>query len=122
MVESDVCGIGGAHMSTSTADAARLDETQLAALERTLAAALGRPLAGPLRVSLLSGGRSNLTYRLASGDEQWVLRRPPLGHVLETAHDMAREFRVIDALQSTDVPVPGTVCHVRDPGVLGAEF
>ena len=47
---------------------------------------------------LIAGGRSNLTYLLRLGDREVVLRRPPLGHVLATAHDMAREFRVISAL------------------------
>ena len=51
-----------------------------------------------LRFSFLSGGRSNLTYRVEGGGRSWVLRRPPLGHVLPTAHDMAREHRVLTAL------------------------
>ena len=45
---------------------------------------------GPLSATLLAGGRSNLTYLLTDGRHRWVLRRPPLGHVLETAHDMGR--------------------------------
>ena len=52
----------------------------------------------------------------------WVLRRPPLGHVLATAHDMAREFRVISALATTPVPVPATVTLCEDPSVIGAPF
>ena len=60
-----------------------------------------------LSFSLISGGRSNLTYLVESGDQQWVLRRPPLGHVLPTAHDMAREYRVLSRpLRIRDVPVP----------------
>lgn len=73
-------------------------------------------------VSLISGGRSNLTYRIGMGDQRWVLRRPPLGHVLATAHDMAREYRILGALQGTSVPVPEVVGICADPAVLGAPF
>ena len=79
-------------------------------------------LAGALHVDLIHGGRSNLTYRLTDGDRDWVLRRPPLGHVLPTAHDMAREFRVLDGLRHTDVPVPTPVLLCQDQGVLGCDF
>ena len=48
-----------------------------------------------LEFELIGDGRSNITYRVSAGERSWVLRRPPLGHVLPTAHDMAREFRVI---------------------------
>lgn len=77
---------------------------------------------GPLRAEVIQGGRSNLTYRVTDGRGRWVLRRPPLGHVLATAHDMAREYRVITALRGTDVPVPGTVLLCEDDDVLGAPF
>jgi aminoglycoside phosphotransferase (APT) family kinase protein len=78
---------------------------------------------GPLRFELLSGGRSNLTY-LVRGPEgrRWVLRRPPLGHVLPTAHDMAREYRVLSALAGTRVPAPRTFALCDDPDVNGAPF
>lgn len=56
-------------------------------------------------VALISGGKSNLTYRVASDAGEVVLRRPPLGHVLPTAHDMVREYRVQSALGATPVPV-----------------
>ncbi|MEU7528468.1 phosphotransferase family protein [Saccharothrix sp. NPDC042600] len=84
-----------------------------------LAAHLGTP---PLTGELIPGGRSNLTYRVTDGARRWVLRRPPLGHVLATAHDMAREHRVIAALAGTDVPVPGVEHLCEDPDVLGAPF
>lgn len=64
-------------------------------------------VAGPLTGRLIEGGRSNLTYAVTDGTARWVVRRPPLGHVLATAHDMAREHRVISALSDTPVPVPG---------------
>lgn len=73
-------------------------------------------------VQLISGGRSNITYRLRSGDSSWVLRRPPLGHVLSTAHDMGREFRVLSALGSTAIPVPATVLLCSDTAVIGTPF
>jgi aminoglycoside phosphotransferase (APT) family kinase protein len=73
-------------------------------------------------VRLCSGGRSNLTYVVADGERSWVLRRPPLGHVLATAHDMGREFRVLSALAGSAVPVPDTVLYCPDDAVLGAPF
>ena len=60
----------------------------------------------PLSAVLIAGGRSNLTFAVAQGEREWVLRRPPLGHVLPSAHDMTREFTVLSALQATPVPVP----------------
>jgi len=79
-------------------------------------------IAGDLSGSLLPGGRSNLTYEVTDGARRWVIRRPPLGHVLPTAHDMSREWRVISALQPTDIPVPATIAFCDDPDVLGAPF
>ncbi|MGW8455080.1 phosphotransferase family protein [Streptomyces niveus] len=77
---------------------------------------------GPLSARLIEGGRSNLTYLVTDGAHDWVVRRPPLGHVLATAHDMKREFRVISALHPTAVPVPGPLLLCEDPEVLGAPF
>lgn len=78
---------------------------------------------GLLRAELIAGGRSNLTYVLTDeAGARWVLRRPPLGHVLATAHDMAREFTVMTALGGSAVPVPATVLLCRDDAVLGAPF
>jgi aminoglycoside phosphotransferase (APT) family kinase protein len=77
-------------------------------------------------IQLIAGGRSNLTYRLTvsgpGGERVLVLRRPPLGHVLPTAHDMSREFRVLSALAGTDVPVAGPVAFCADADVIGAPF
>jgi len=75
-----------------------------------------------LDASLISGGRSNLTYSIGDGTHEWVLRRPPLGHVLPTAHDMAREHTVLSALAATDVPVPRTLAFCRDDTVNDAPF
>lgn len=77
---------------------------------------------GPLRARLIEGGRSNLTYRVTDGTGSWVVRRPPLGHVLATAHDMRREHRVISALHETPVPVPETLLLCEDESVIGAPF
>ncbi|MFJ5778346.1 phosphotransferase family protein [Streptomyces sp. NPDC093094] len=77
---------------------------------------------GPLTGRLIEGGRSNLTYEVSDGTSKWVVRRPPLGHVLATAHDMKREHRVISALHPTDVPVPAPVLLCEDEEVLGAPF
>ena len=73
-------------------------------------------------VALISGGKSNLTYRIASDAGEVILRRPPLGHILPTAHDMVREHRVLTALEPTPVPVP-RILHLGDAdGPLGAPF
>ena len=77
---------------------------------------------GPLAAELISGGKSNLTYTLHDASHRWVLRRPPLGHVLATAHDMSREYRVIAALAGSRVPVPGVHLLCTDAEVLGAPF
>ncbi|MEU9068104.1 phosphotransferase family protein [Streptomyces sp. NPDC048306] len=77
---------------------------------------------GPLSGRLIEGGRSNLTSAVSDGAARWVVRRPPLGHVLATAHDMRREHRVISALHPTDVPVPRPVLLCEDEEVLGAPF
>jgi len=72
---------------------------------------------------LARGGRSNLTYFVtATNGQEFVLRRPPLGHVQATAHDMAREYRVMSALTPTEVAVPHTFHLCTDADVLGAPF
>jgi len=79
-------------------------------------------IGGPLHGRLIAGGRSNLTYEITDGARTWVVRRPPLGHVLATAHDMGREYQVITALRDTPVPVPLTYALCTDSEVLGAPF
>jgi aminoglycoside phosphotransferase (APT) family kinase protein len=77
----------------------------------------------PLAVEVITGGLSNLTYRLTDeAGRRWVLRRPPLGHVLATAHDVAREHRIVSALAPTPVPVPPVVGLCTDDTVIGAPF
>lgn len=77
----------------------------------------------PVEFSLVSGGRSNLTYRVTGADGVVrALRRPPTGGVLSTAHDMSREWRFISALHGTDVPVPAPLAYCDDTDVTGATF
>ncbi|MEW2353075.1 phosphotransferase family protein [Spirillospora sp. NPDC029432] len=88
---------------------------------------LARALPGSGRITaidVISGGRSNLTYGITlDGGRRVVLRRPPLGHVLPTAHDMGREYRVLSALgKGGDVPVPTTLAFCDDEEVIGARF
>jgi aminoglycoside phosphotransferase (APT) family kinase protein len=77
----------------------------------------------PLQATLLAGGRSNISYQLtdASGSS-WVLRRPPLGHIMPSAHDMGREFRVLSGLNSVSYPTPRTRGYCEDESVIGAKF
>ena len=77
----------------------------------------------PLSFELIAGGHSNLTYRVVdAAGGTWVLRRPPLGQVLATAHDMGREHRIIAALGPTPVPVPPAIGYCDDEAVNGAPF
>ena len=77
----------------------------------------------PLSFQVIAGGRSNLTYLVRdSGGGSWVLRRPPLTGVLPSAHDMAREHRIISALRDTPVPVPEAIGLCDDSSVTGAPF
>jgi aminoglycoside phosphotransferase (APT) family kinase protein len=77
---------------------------------------------GPLTATMFAGGRSNLTYAVTDGTDRWVLRRPPLGHVLPTAHDMVREHRVLQALSAAGFPAPRPLLLCADMDVIGAPF
>jgi aminoglycoside phosphotransferase (APT) family kinase protein len=101
---------------------ADLPGLDLARLRDYLAAHAPSLATGTLSAERVEGGKSNLTYIVTNGTGEFVVRRPPLGHVLATAHDMTREFRVISALGPTDVPVPGTFLLCDDPEVIGAPF
>jgi aminoglycoside phosphotransferase (APT) family kinase protein len=87
-----------------------------------LADALGDPAWQKPTVTLIAGGTSNLTYRVDSPAGSVVLRRPPLGQILPTAHDMGREYRVMSGLGTTDVPVPKMLHFCTDAEVLGQPF
>ncbi len=80
-------------------------------------------MVAPLTFSLITGGHSNLTFTVTDTEgRRWVLRRPPLKQVLATAHDMGREFRILSALQPTDVPVPPLVDLCTEETTNGAPF
>lgn len=77
----------------------------------------------PFTFALIAGGRSNLTYQVTdSAGHAWALRRPPISHVLPTAHDMGREHRVISALGAAGFPVPKALGLCLDPAVNGSPF
>ena len=101
------------------ADPPGLDRTALAAWM----SAAGQPVGGGITATLLAGGRSNITYRLDDeAGATWVLRRPPLGHVMPTAHDMGREFTVMSALNSVSYPTPHALAFCEDSAIIGAPF
>jgi aminoglycoside phosphotransferase (APT) family kinase protein len=75
-----------------------------------------------VRVEQFPGGHSNLTYLIRAGDREYVLRRPPLGPVAPKAHDMAREFRVLEAVHPVFPPAPRVYLLCEDPAVIGATF
>jgi aminoglycoside phosphotransferase (APT) family kinase protein len=77
---------------------------------------------GPLTAQLIQGGRSNLTYQVGDGTSRWVVRRPPLGFLTPSAHNMEREYRVMAALQGSGVAVPRTRVYCADESVIGAPF
>ncbi|HEY7357919.1 MAG TPA: phosphotransferase family protein [Ktedonobacterales bacterium] len=92
-----------------------------AALQRYLAERL--PGAdGALTAERVIAGHSNETFFITWGSQSWVLRRPPLGPLLPTAHDVLREYRVLAALAKTPVPVPQPVLACEDTSVIGAPF
>ncbi len=98
-----------------------LDGLDLTALDRHLKE-VGIARTGELRAELISGGRSNLTFLVFDDASKWVLRRPPLHGLTPSAHDMAREYRVVAALEDTPVPVARAVTMRNDDSVLGAPF
>ena len=77
---------------------------------------------GPISAEKFDGGQSNPTFKLTAGGESYVLRRKPPGELLKSAHAVDREFRVISALQNTDVPVPRTYTLCEDEAVIGSMF
>lgn len=94
----------------------------VAAVSRWLEASIGG-LRAPFRFEPIAGGRSNLTYTVTdAAGRRMVLRRPPVSHVLSTAHDMGREHRIISALRPTAVPVPGVLGFCADETVNGRPF
>ncbi len=79
-------------------------------------------VSGPLALQQFPGGHSNLTYCLRYSDREFVMRRPPVGPVAPTAHDMTREYRVLKALQGRFGPAPEPYVLCEDPSVIGVPF
>jgi len=77
---------------------------------------------GPLEVEQFPHGHSNLTYLLRMGDQEWVLRRPPFGNRVKTAHDMGREYRILSRLCHVYQPAPAPSLYCDDETILGAPF
>lgn len=95
-----------------------LDETRLAEYLRDKLPDAG----GPLTVRQFGGGAANLTYLLTFGSREYVLRRPPLGPVAPSAHDMAREYRVLSVMHRAFPPAPQAFHFCDDPAIIGAPF
>jgi len=77
---------------------------------------------GPLVVEQYPSGHSNLTYSVHLGDRELVLRRPPFGSAVKSAHDMGREYRVLSKLHAAYPPAPRVLFYCDDVTVLGAPF
>jgi aminoglycoside phosphotransferase (APT) family kinase protein len=97
------------------------EELDLAGLSPYLAERLG-VAPGDIEVRQFPHGHSNLTYLVRARNAEYVLRRPPFGNRVKTAHDMSREFRVLSALAPVFDPAPRPVLLCEDPGVIGAPF
>ena len=97
------------------------EELDLAALATHLAANLEGPT-GPLVVEQFPSGHSNLTYLLRAGERELVLRRPPFGTRVKTAHDMGREHRILAGLSRVYPKAPRPLLYCADPAVIGAPF
>lgn len=108
-------------MSTDTAPIRAGEELDLRALSSFLSGKIPGAANG-ITLEQFSGGHSNLTYLLHAGEMEYVLRRAPLGPVAPKAHDMAREFRVLDAVHPHFPPAPRVHLLCEDPGVIGAVF
>ena len=77
---------------------------------------------GSVTVTQFKGGQSNPTYKVETDNKAWVIRRKPPGTLVPSAHAVDREYRVLCALQQTDVPVPKALSLCMDKDVLGTEF
>jgi aminoglycoside phosphotransferase (APT) family kinase protein len=75
-----------------------------------------------VKISQFPAGASNLTYLIGFGDREYVLRRPPFGNMVKTAHDMRREFNVLSKLSAVYQPAPAPVLFCDDQSVIGSEF
>ena len=94
----------------------------VARLARFCDAALPEDAGAPMVIEPIGQGRSNLTFRVRRGDATMVLRRPPMGDIPDTAHDVLREHRVLAALEGTPVRAPRLLAVCPDDRVIGAPF
>jgi len=108
--------------SSDTRPLRRVEEIDTAALGAWLAAHLPDFAGERISVEQFPGGHSNLTYLIRTGDREIVLRRPPFGSKVRTAHDMGREFRVLSRLWTVYPKAPRALAHCDDPAVIGAPF
>ena len=77
---------------------------------------------GPLTIEQFPSGFSNLTYLIRLGDSELVLRRPPFGSKVKSAHDMGREYRVLNGLHKVYAPAPQPLLYCEDSSIIGAPF
>jgi aminoglycoside phosphotransferase (APT) family kinase protein len=97
------------------------EELNAPALEAYLRSQLPE-LRGSMEIEQFPGGASNLTYLIRFGDQEFVLRRPPFGNRVKSAHDMGREYRVLSKLHKVFGPAPRPIVYCEDESVLGAPF
>ena len=97
------------------------EELDMPALREHLRPVLGNSV-DRIQVRQFPGGYSNLTYLLTAGEEQWVLRRPPFGSKVKSAHDMGREYRILSALDGIFPYAPSPLHFCEDHAVLGCDF
>jgi aminoglycoside phosphotransferase (APT) family kinase protein len=98
------------------------EEVDVQKLQGFLAAKVPELANQPLEVQQFPGGHSNLTYLLKVGERELVMRRPPFGTKVKTAHDMGREFRILSALAGSYAHAPKPLVYTDDPAVMGAPF
>lgn len=98
------------------------EELDTAALQRFFTAHAPELAGKPVRVQQFPGGHSNLTYLLQVGDRDVVMRRPPFGTKVKSAHDMGREHRILSALSKHYAHAPRPLAYTEDPSVIGCPF
>lgn len=103
---------------TSVREAHRFDEAALARYLEERFAGFERPM----QVEQFEGGQSNPTFRLTAGGRRYVMRKQPPGQLLPSAHQVDREYRVMKALEATDVPVPRMHALCEDASIIGTKF
>lgn len=108
-------------MSEDTKPIRQGEELNEARLKEFLRENLGAK-SGAISISQFPAGSSNLTYCVRVGDEEYVLRRPPFGNQVKTAHDMSREFNVLSKLSEVYDPAPKPLIYCNDTAVIGSEF